>query len=578
MQARLTAFLALSEPHDSHRHALSGTPILPVNGEPRAPCELAFIGPQGDYWGAWKTRLSAKGLSQDDQRRYLAAGVTSATPVPETSRAFFEWLVEQNAPVIEQHLSCVLRHILHRNGPENWAEVFTDTPFIPVRDHDGVRLVSLRTARRRPVYLPDARNIAEAILAKGSGVLLVIDRLREVSEPISEPLRNLGVRSLREANGEPEHVAGSGTITEAPASFLVQFEALRSPRFRRTFLKRLDELGVEAALVWRDWQDRLAKVETVRGADEVAARYRFHGKTYWIPTGAGFDAVSGTFWITHGYAGISSIYEAVAAQLVFKPAARPVHLLALERALALEIRDPSFGRPGFGATAAQDEGSADDEGEQVDGGQPTGGDAEPGEAIFGHSPFEPDPARNIPKPRPIPPGSAPAPAPTRPQSRARGNDASNGNRDPKPTPELEREHVEALKKDHYASHCQMCLCERSPQELAPVGSYVEWEEVRRRVVEAHHPDLKSGGGARHAGNLVLLCKLHHDNYGRRLTRAAVSAALRVEAEQRILRFANSTDSPSDVHGREIEIVIPDTGEVVSLFFTEQHAAYWLSQG
>jgi hypothetical protein len=160
----------------------------------------------------------------------------------------------------------------------------------------------------------------------------------------------------------------------------------------------------------------------------------------------------------------------------------------------------------------------------------------------------------------------------------RGDDASNATRDSKPTPELEREHVEALKKDHYASHCQMCLCDRSPHELAPVGSYVEWEEVRRRVVDAHHIDLKSGGGARHAGNLLLLCKLHHDNYGRRLTRAAVTTALRGQAKQSVVRFGDSDDPPSEVQGRKIEIVIPDTGEVVSLFFTEQHAAYILSQG
>ena len=50
----------------------------------------------------------------------------------------------------------------------------------------------------------------------------------------------------------------------------------------------------------------------------------------------------------------------------------------------------------------------------------------------------------------------------------------------------------------------MCLCERTPRELAPPGSYIQWEEVRRRVVEAHHVDLKSAGGARHAGNLILL--------------------------------------------------------------------------
>src|SRR5207249_9198612 len=111
----------------------------------------------------------------------------------------------------------------------------------------------------------------------------------------------------------------------------------------------------------------------------------------------------------------------------------------------------------------------------------------------------------------------------RPQGSDGASAPSKRDGDGRPVPELEKEHIEALKRDHYASHCQICLCERSPQELAPTGSYIEWEEVRRRVVEAHHLDLKSAGGVRHAGNLILLCKLHHDNFGRRLTRAMNTA-------------------------------------------------------
>ncbi len=123
----------------------------------------------------------------------------------------------------------------------------------------------------------------------------------------------------------------------------------------------------------------------------------------------------------------------------------------------------------------------------------------------------------------------------------------------------------------------MCLCERLPAELAPVGSYVEWEEVRRRIVEAHHVDPKSGGGARHAGNLILLCKLHHDNYGRRLTRESLTIALRKAKLKKVVRFGADGSSLSDLNGRVIEVAIPDTGEIVSIFFTNDHARYWLIQ-
>lgn len=122
----------------------------------------------------------------------------------------------------------------------------------------------------------------------------------------------------------------------------------------------------------------------------------------------------------------------------------------------------------------------------------------------------------------------------------------------------------------------MCLCKRPPQELAPVGSYIEWEEIRRRVVEAHHVDLKSAGGARHAGNLILLCKLHHDNYGRRLTRPAITTALQGEATERSVAFGVDGNAGSEVNGREVTLVIPDTGEPVGVFFTNEHATYWLS--
>ena len=119
----------------------------------------------------------------------------------------------------------------------------------------------------------------------------------------------------------------------------------------------------------------------------------------------------------------------------------------------------------------------------------------------------------------------------------------------------------------------MCLCDQAPQELAPAGSYVQWEEVRRRVVEAHHVDPKSGGGARHAGNLILLCKQHHDNFGRRLTRTAVTTALRASPSERRIRFGVD----SEVKGQQIELEISDTGESVTLFFSNHHADYWLSQ-
>lgn len=577
LQPRLQQFLTITQDGDDERRQLADMPIIPVHGAPRAPAMLAFSSPKGDYWGAWKTRISGRGLSQDDTRRYRAAGVTSALPDRETSRGFFEWLSGQPEDVLQHHIHCVLRHILHRDGPAHWAASFTDIPFIPSRCRDVVRLVSLRNAQRRPVYLPDAKDVAEAIIQHDPAVLLVVEHVREVTEPVTEPLRNLGIRSLREALKEPESTSGAGETSPAGGEIVERLWALRSTHFRRTFLKRLATLGVETDLVWRDWHERLSRIRAIWFADKVEARYRFRGRLYTVPAEGGFDPKSGTFWMKNSRdVGLSSLYESIASQLVFKPSARPLDCLALERALDLEIRDPSYGRPHSAAPGVEDEGDGADT-EDLDAHAESGdekdcGEPDPGEAVFGHSPFEPDPSRNRPRPEPI--SSSPTAA-SRKSGRTRGGlGGASGNSETNPAPELEQEHIEALKRGHYASHCQVCLCECTPQVLAPPGSYIQWEEVRRRVVEAHHVDLKSAGGARHAGNLILLCKFHHDNYGRRLTRVAITEALQGDIVQKVVRFGAHGEA---VKGRQIELTIPDTGEALEIFFTIQHADYWLSQ-
>ena len=90
LQARLHKFMALTKPLDSYRAQLAGMPILPVNGQPRAPRDLAFRSSKGNYWGDWKIRIPGTGLSQDDQRRYRAVGVLSVPPASETSQAFLD--------------------------------------------------------------------------------------------------------------------------------------------------------------------------------------------------------------------------------------------------------------------------------------------------------------------------------------------------------------------------------------------------------------------------------------------------------------------------------------------------------
>ena len=574
LQARIKRFLELTERGDAARNRVAAMAILPLDGQPYAPRDLAFKGSKGDYWGNWKIRIPATGLSQDEQQRYLEIGVTSKVPTTiEASRAFFEWISEQNASVLWTHISCVVRHILHRHGPGTWAETHTDIPFIPTEGRSGLRLVSLRFARRRPVYLRDFEEIADQVIDRDPSVLLVIDKVQDIPESIEETLRNLRVRLLREVIGEPNQVTGSGNIQAAPKRSLDTFESLRSSKFRRTIRKRLTDLGVESDLVRRDWYDRISGIGTIRSAEHIEARYRFRGRHYRVPVSAGFDPMSGTFWINEGQQnGPSSLYETIAAQLVFKPTARPMHWYMLERALKLEFRDPSFGRLDPWAVDGEEEQNIDNYGENEE-------DEEHGEtveAVFGHSPVEPDPSRNVPQPGPIPSGIRAGTK--RRDGKENWSGKPSGEGDDDRTPELEKEHKKLLKTEHYASHCQMCLSERLPSELAPKGSYVEWAEQRRLVVPAHHVDPKSGGGARHAGNLMVLCTLHHNNYGRRLTRQAVTAAMRKTRREKTVRFDGTNGHELEVTGRVIRVVIPDSGDAVSIFFTEEHLGYWLSVG
>lgn len=578
LHPRLHHFLKITDHGDEDRCQLANLPIVPLNGQPARPLELAMAGKKGDYWGIWKTRIPVEGLSQDDQRRYRDVGVISSTPSGESSRAFFEWLSTQDEAILTRHISCVLRHILHHQGPVTWAQTFTDIPFIPVLSQRGKRLVSLRKARRSQVFLPDT-DIGSVVIQRDPNVMLAIDQVKEVLQPISEPLRRLGVRSLREAIGEPERVIGNGEFEPPDRDIIAKFSMLKSPRFRRTFLKRLTSLGVSSELLRRDWRERLSSIETIHFADTVEASYRFRNRLYAAEVDDGFDPDTGTFWIAQRRkSDLSSLYEAIAKQLVFKPAAKPIELLALERSLNLKISELSFGRPTQRAEEdlteefvladeleTDEKTTADDE------------NADLGEAVDGHNPFDPNPGRNLPNPAPITSGGK---GTSRRQSKnKRESDSNVRNKkdlETETTTDLESKHKEELRR-HYASHCQMCVCKSRTDELAPRGSYVQWEEVRRSVMEAHHVDLKTAGGAGHAGNLLLLCKLHHNNLGRRLTRSAVTNALHGNPTQKTIRFDAREGGAKQLTGEEIELELSDTTENIRIFFTDYHANYWREQ-
>lgn len=560
LHSRLKILLSSELLEDEELERIANLPIIPLNGQARRPSELAFKGPKGDVWGAWKITLPAKGLSKDEQKRLREVGVTRGVPDMFTSKAFFDWLETLGRAELRQHVPCVFRHILHDQGPIRWASSFTNTPIVPVNSKNGLQLVSLKTIARGSVFLNDAGDIGDEILAKDARVFLAIDSVEDVSKPITEQCRILGVKSLRNALNEPISTSGEGEVTQVSDDMYGKLNLLKQRGFQNNFRKKLNFFGVPGKLIRHDWHDRLNRVQEIKIADKVEATYRFRNKTYRNTTDGEFDPSSGIFWIKRdSNTSVSVLYESIAKTLIFKPTAQPMHYFTLERAVKLEISDPSFGErvPASDATATDPFTDSDyDESSEED---------EVVEAGHGHSPYKPDETHNVPNPGQIPTQSA--------SSRHKGRTKNKRQRDNSSdqTPNLEKEQIDDLKSNQYANHCQMCLCEQTPQKLAPRNSYVFDAKVRKRVIDAHHVDHRSAKGARHAGNLILLCKYHHNNYGNRLARDKISQALRSNSNTKAIRFG----AKSKIEGKQVEYEISDTGEVVNIFFTNQHADFWL---
>ena len=574
LHARLSRFITLTQEAVERRLELTELPIIPVEGNYKPPCKLAFVGiAKPDYYGKWKLRIPGTGLSQDDQARYRNVGVTSATLNQQTSIGFFRWLSKQSSEVIKEHLPCVLHQVLDKCGPESWAENYTDVRVIPICNREGLQLVSLHTARTSPVYLPDAKaELAKAVVNRDSYVSLAVIGIEGVKRPISRELQNLGVKSLREAIGEPKCVTGNGSSDQISPELEKVFRHLNDSKFRKTIVNRFNSLGVDSNLMRHNWENRLSAIKKLAFTDKVEVHYQFRTRKYTIEEESGFDLESGVFYVDQQYTeNVDVICETIARQLIFKPApaTETMHHLTLKRALEMDFQYQSYG----------EEAKSDNDDLKSENGN-FGDDTETGEAIFGHSPFEPDPARNIPEQvqfSPVNPGSS--------QESSTGRSSDGGSnfvdcdnfterQTDSYTLQLERQHKNAI-RNLYANHCQICLCKQEPNILAPVSSYVHWAELRQKVMQVHHVDLKSAGGVAHAGNLIVLCTYHHDNYGPRLTRKDITNALRDKPEKKRIKFGTNREEQSLVDGKMVKILIPDKGDSVRIFITDQHAKFWL---
>ncbi len=583
---RLQAYLQTSkrEYKDHAEDDIVDIECIPHDGKLYAPGNIAFTSGRGDYWGTWKHRISGKGLSADVQKVYLSVGVLGSDPTPDTSLAFFQWLNCQNPETVAAHLACVIRHINHRRGLSSWHDENPGCPFIPVEAVDGgIQLVSqmAATSQRSGVLIPDFEALEVAIrqMPGRRGSQLTILSHPEVREPITPFLRQLGVKSLRNYAGDPVKVEGKAA-RPAPKNTLDELDNLRTRKMSKELRKRLDELELDThtSELRGHWRDRLDQIRNVSVATSVMATFQVGHRRYTIPMDTAFDEQTGIIWLADSEADLEDRFFQVITERIFEnpPKFLPI---VLREALRREFHEEGL----LYGTWQSDVHGKDDEEDDWDEDEEEHDDEEPGATDQTHQGVPPDHSKNLPKPGVIPTAISGPGKPSSIFGGRRGGRDQNGKtgrtRGREPS-KLEEIQIEDLKQNQYAWHCQICLTERSTEQLAPPRSYVEIQENRRRVIRNHHPDQVHAGGARHAGNMLVLCSYHHLYLGDAISRYDVTEALKATATDHkvVFRtFSHGSVTERTIFGKLITIQVPLTGEAVKCFFTDSHAKYWLQK-
>ena len=540
---------------------LTELPCIPVDGELRSPDQIALRG-RRNFWGDWKIEIAVADVNPEVQRLYRSVGVVGGAPDPTNSRHFFQWLASREADILVQHTDQILRHISHRLGPYTWSDEFSGVPFIPVESDGGnVRLVTKAETNRntRKVVIPDFEELEEVIRQHTGNwpVEMAIVESRRVSEPITAHLREFGLRTLSDYAGEPLQVIGTERVIPVPnIDFKRILDSFQSGLKGKQLQKRLSKLGLETTEhpLRGNWRHRLSSVQAVEIAASVSATYRLGRRSLSVSVDGKLDRESGTLWIRSD-ADLRSVFFDVIADHIFEEP-KKYYGSVLDRAYEMELRERNRkGREDEGELPADDD---------IDGvTNQEGLSRSPWGTSGVHSIPNGKSVSNLPDPGPIPLDDGTitsANRNTRRTSRTHSVD--------------ENAQIDDLKKNQYAWHCQACIAGMEPKELAPSSSYVARSENRSQIMHGHHCDHLSAGGARHAGNIVLLCRYHHLDLGDAITRSDITRAFD-RADDRRLTFKSDNGLSKSLQGRVVTVHAPQRQNPVSLFFTKEHAAYWL---
>ncbi len=559
---RIQEYLRQSQREDIEPSGLVDIPCIPVKGELRSPSQIALRGSR-DFWGDWRIPAPVTDINPETQRLYRKVGVVGGTPTPTSSRQFFQWLASQDAGVIDKHIDQILRHINHESGPYVWSDEFPGIPFILVENDGGkVRLVTKldATKSRSRVVVPDFEELEEAI-GEHPGrrpVELAIVQSPRVMKPVTARLREFGVRTLSSYAGEPVEAVGTGQ--EKPArnfDFERILDSLQSGLKGRQLQKRLAKLDLDApeGELRSNWRQRLSRIQDVRPADSVTAVYKLGRYRFRVPVDGELDKGTGTLWIRSDSDLRTVFFDVIAGQIFEWP--KKYYGSILDLAYKMDMRER------YPLEYVDDEPLQEDtEIDETD--TPDKEDRGPSATPGSHSVPKKSP-RNLPNPGQIPAGDGVNPSVKK---------GSRGVR--RPHSATESAQINDLKENQYAWHCQACIAETEPEKLAPLSSYVEVYENRRLVMQAHHCDHYSAGGARHAGNILLLCGYHHGDLGDAVSRTEVTRALG-QAVSRIRTFNSGNGVSKSLQGKVVTIQPPQRQTPVSFFFTEEHADYWLTK-
>lgn len=560
---RIQEYVRQSRSEDIEPIDLLDIPCIPVGEDLLSPGQIALRGSR-DFWGDWKIQVPVADINPETQRLYRRVGVVDGTPNPKSSRQFFQWLADRDADVVQRHTDQVLRHINHRCGPHAWSDEFPRVPFI-MAEYDGsrVRLLTRQDASksRSRVVIPDFEELVEAIRqhAGRRPVEIAIVESPRVTEPVTSRLRQFGLRTLSDFAGEPIKTIGTGKVMPAQnLGFKSILNSLQSGRKGRQLQKRLAKLDLDApeSALRINWRQRLLSVQDIKTANSVTAIYKLGRYRFRVPVDGELDKESGTLWIRSD-SDVRAIFFNVIADYVFE---RPKKYYGsvLDQAYRMEMKER---HPEEFLDALQSP-------EDVEIGERTNQDSTNGSPTATtaiHPEPKSNPSINVPKPGPIPQDQGVI---RRVQKKKRGDSRTQS--------VDENAQIDDLKANQYAWHCQACIAVTELHTLAPHASYAAIHENRRRIIHAHHCDHESAGGARHAGNILLLCAYHHLSFGDAFTRNEVTRSFD-QAVNSTLTFNSGNGLSRAIQGKVVTIHPAQLETSVTFFFTIEHADYWLSK-